>query len=159
MIFQKNDQNLENKPDLAEYTEQADSSSDDIETVVGPSVNVEGDLRSSGNIIVKGTVTGSVNTTKQLTVEKGAKIIASIKAGNALVSGEVKGNVKIKEALELTATSRVLGDISAKSLSVEPGAVIYGKVIMPGVDPAERKVARAVRRGKKAVASVTGSSS
>jgi len=153
MIFQKNNSNPEEEQELDGYVEPTQSSTDDVETVVGPSVNVEGDLRSAGNIVVKGTVTGSINTSKQLSVEKGAKIIANVKAGNAVVAGEVKGNIKIKEALQLTTTSRVLGDISAKSLSVEPGAVIYGKVSMPGVDPAERKASRIVRRSKKAVVS------
>ena len=146
MIFTKT-KDSEEYSETAEITEETPAQ-DDVETVVGPSVNVEGDLSSKGNIIVKGTVTGSVNTSKQLTVEKGARIIANVKAGNALVAGEVKGNMKIKESLELTASSKILGDITVKTLSVEPGAVLYGKVTMPGIDPADKKLARS-RRAKK----------
>lgn len=124
---------------------------DDIETVVGPSVNVEGDLSSAGNIIVKGTVSGSVNTTKHLTVEKGAKIIANVKANSASISGEVKGNLKVRETLELTSTSKILGDIAVKTLSVEPGALVYGKITMPGVETAEKKENRVVRRLRKEI--------
>lgn len=149
MIFQRH-----TTPNLAEPSSETEvksqsATSDDVETIVGPSVHVEGDLSSSGNIVVKGTVTGSVNTTKLLTVEKGAKIVANVKAGSAVVAGEIKGNVKIKESLELTSTSKVLGDMSVKTLTVEPGAMIYGKVTMPGVDVGESKVERLVRRAKK----------
>ena len=89
---------------------------------------------------------GNVNTSKMLTAEKGSKIVANIKAGNAVVSGEIKGNLKVKESLELTSSSRVLGDITAKTLSVEPGAVIYGKIIMPGVDASERKTLKNIKK-------------
>lgn len=106
---------------------------DDVDTVVGPSVKVEGDFASEGNIIVKGTVTGSVKTSKMLTVEVGAKIFANVRADNAVVSGSVKGNVKVSERLELTETAQVSGDIDCKVLSVIPGALILGKVSMKGI--------------------------
>ncbi len=112
---------------------------DEVETIVGPSVNVEGDFASEGNIIVKGTVAGSVHTSRHLSVEQGAKIMANVRAGSAQIAGEVKGNMKIKETLELTATARVLGDIEVKTLVVEAGALIAGKVMMPGLEGVEGK--------------------
>jgi cytoskeletal protein CcmA (bactofilin family) len=113
---------------------------DEVETVVGPSVNVEGDFASEGNIVVKGTVSGSVFTSKHLTVEMGAKIIANVRAGSATIAGEVKGSMKIKESLELVSTSRVVGDIDVKNLKVESGALLYGKVTMPGIESGEKSV-------------------
>jgi cytoskeletal protein CcmA (bactofilin family) len=113
---------------------------DEVETVVGPSVNVEGDFASEGNIVVKGTVSGSVFTSKHLTVEMGAKVIANIRAGSATIAGEVKGNIKVKESLELNSTSRVIGDVDVKSLKIESGAILYGKVTMPGVESSEKSV-------------------
>lgn len=108
--------------------------SDDVETVVGPSVNVEGDFSSEGNIIVKGTVSGSVKTSKLLTVEPGAKIFANLKAGSALIAGEIRGNVKVGEKLELTSTARVGGDVECQTLVVEAGALLCGKVSMKGLE-------------------------
>ena len=118
--------------------EEIQTNPDEVETVVGPSVNVEGDFASEGNIIVKGTVSGSVYTSKHLSVEPGAKIVANVRAGSAAIAGEVKGNMKIKESLDLMATSKVVGDIEVKSLSVEAGAIIYGKISMPGVELSEK---------------------
>ena len=106
---------------------------DDVETVVGPSVSVEGDFNSEGNILVKGTVSGSVQTSKLLTVEQGAKIFANVKAGNAVVSGSIKGNVKVDDRLDITSTAQIGGDIVCKVLSVEAGALIQGKVSMKGI--------------------------
>lgn len=117
---------------------------DEVETVVGPSVNVEGDFASEGNIIVKGSVTGSVHTSKHLSVEQGAKIMANVRAGSVKIAGEVRGNMKVQETLELTATGRVLGDVEVKTLIVEAGALIFGKIAMPGIEGVEPKT-RAVR--------------
>ncbi len=107
---------------------------DEIETVVGPSVVVEGDFSSEGNILVKGTVSGNVQTGKLLTVEEGAKILANIKAGDALVSGEIKGNVRAEDKLHVTESGRILGDIYCRVLEVESGAIIHGKVTMTDIE-------------------------
>jgi len=128
-------------PQQAVDVERVRVVSDDVDTVVGPSVKVEGDFASEGNIVVKGTVTGSVKTSKMLTVENGAKIFANVRAENAVVSGAIKGNVKVVERLELTETAQISGDIDCKILSVAPGALILGKVVMKGIslpDDSER---------------------
>lgn len=126
---------------------------DEVETVVGPSMQVEGDFASEGNIVVKGIVSGSVQTSRHLTVESGAKIFAHIKAGTATISGEVKGNVKVDGQVELTSTAQVAGDIECQVLVVEAGALLYGKVSMRGVDievPQVRSAKRAATRRAKA---------
>jgi cytoskeletal protein CcmA (bactofilin family) len=92
-----------------------------------------------GNIIVKGTVAGSVHTSRHLSVEPGARITANVRAGSAQIAGEVRGNMKIKEMLELTSTARVMGDIEVKTLVIEAGALVAGKVLMPGLEATETK--------------------
>jgi cytoskeletal protein CcmA (bactofilin family) len=121
-------------PDIALSQERReDGSHDEVETVVGPSVHVEGDFASEGNILVKGIVSGNVKTSRRLTVEEGAKIFANVKAGAAFISGEIQGNVKTDKTLELTSTARIAGDIHCDILVVEAGALIHGKVTMKGI--------------------------
>ncbi len=132
-------------------SEHKSYSDDTVETVVGPSVHVEGDFSSEGNILVKGSVAGNVQTSKLLTVEEGAKITANVKASEAVISGDIEGNIKVTEKIELTSTAKVLGDISCKTLSVEAGALVYGKITMKGLEkpPAKKKaLAKAVTRKK-----------
>jgi len=141
MIFQKTSSNkspFENQTAPEPVYEEDTRVNDEVETVVGPSVNVEGDFASEGNIIVKGTVAGSVTTSRHLSVEQGAKIMANVRAGSARIAGEVKGNMKVRESLELTGTARILGDIEVKTLIVEAGALIAGKLSMPGLETSER---------------------
>lgn len=122
-----------------------------VETVVGPSVHVEGDFSSEGNILVKGSVAGNVKTSRLLTVQEGARISANVRAGDAFISGEINGNVTIDNKVELSATARVLGDIVCKVLAVEAGALVHGRIMMQGIEPTDKGVVRkrGVTRGRK----------
>lgn len=138
MIFRRQNQTAEPVEEIEEQIEEQEvQSEDNVDTVVGPSVNVEGDFSSEGNIVVKGSVTGSVHTSKNLLVEPGAKIIANVRAGSATIAGDVRGNMKIREYLELTSTARIVGDIEVKTIVMEAGALIFGKVAMPGLEATE----------------------
>ena len=122
---------------------------DDVETVVGPSVHVEGDFASEGSMLIKGSVSGNVKTSKLLTVEQGAKIMANVRAGSAHISGEIRGNVKVKERIDLSASARIAGDISCLTLAVEPGALIHGKVTMKGLESEEKSTKKRPVRSKE----------
>jgi cytoskeletal protein CcmA (bactofilin family) len=100
------------------------------ETVVGPSVKIQGDLNSEGNIRIEGQVQGKVKTSQSVLVGNGAKIVADIMAGNAVIGGEVQGNIKIAGNLILQSTAVITGDISCQILRVEDGAHFSGKCSM-----------------------------
>lgn len=103
---------------------------EDIETIVGPSVKVEGDFASEGNIIIEGQVTGKIKTSKLLRVEEGAKVNADVSADSAIVAGEVRGNMKLLSTLELTPTAKIYGDIATKTLIISAGAIFHGQSLM-----------------------------
>jgi cytoskeletal protein CcmA (bactofilin family) len=100
------------------------------ETVVGPSVKIQGDLNSEGNIKIEGQVTGKVRTSQSVFVIPGAIIAADVLAGNAIIGGEIQGNLKIAGHLILQSTAKVLGDISCQILRMEDGAQFSGKCVM-----------------------------
>jgi len=100
------------------------------ETVVGPSVKIQGDLNSEGNIKIEGQVAGKVKTSQSVYVIGGAKIAADVLAGNAVIGGEIQGNLKIEGHLILQSTAKIAGDISCAILRVEDGAYFSGKCSM-----------------------------
>lgn len=102
----------------------------ETETVIAPSVRVEGDFVSEGNVRIEGMVTGSIATERDLIVGENAKITANVSARNAVVAGELHGNLRVFDRLELSATARVHGDIQAKVLSVAPGAMMRGQLVI-----------------------------
>jgi cytoskeletal protein CcmA (bactofilin family) len=109
------------------------SSNNETETIIGPSVKVEGDFVTEGNMIIQGTVCGTIKTSKNLRVGQNSKIFANVSADNALISGEVQGNVKVKGKLELTATAKIYGDIKVETLIIAAGSVLNGKCQMGSV--------------------------
>lgn len=110
--------------------EKESASVQETETIIAPSVRVEGDFVSQGNVRIEGSVTGSISTERDLLVGEAAVITADVSARNASVSGEMRGNLRIAERLELTATARVYGDIQAKILAVSPGAMMKGQLVV-----------------------------
>lgn len=116
-----------------------DSLNGQAETVVGPSVKIQGDLNSEGNIRIEGHVTGKINTSQSVYINAGATITADVFAGNAVIGGEVKGNLKISGHLVLQGTARIAGDITCSILRVEDGAQFSGKCVMSGTNGSTKK--------------------
>jgi len=100
------------------------------ETIIGPSVKVEGDFISQGNIQVEGSVSGTINTKGNLQAGEQSRINANIEATSAYIAGYVKGNITIHDRLELAPTSQINGDILAKILVVAEGAKLNGRCQM-----------------------------
>lgn len=104
--------------------------SNETDTIIGPSVKIEGNFVTEGNMIIEGVVCGSIKTSKSLKVGPTAKIFANISAHNALISGEIQGNLNIAGKLELTDSAKIFGDIKTSILSIASGATINGKCQM-----------------------------
>ena len=110
------------------------------ETIIAPSVKVEGDLVSQGNVLIEGIVEGSLRTERDLRVGERARISADVSATNATVAGEVRGNIVIAEKLELEPTARIFGDVKTKIFIVSNGAMVNGKIVMGDGSSDERPV-------------------
>jgi cytoskeletal protein CcmA (bactofilin family) len=96
------------------------------ETIVSTGMRIEGELRSSGNIRIDGTVTGKVQTSQDLVVGMGAQIEADIIAQNALIAGTVKGNVTVKNSLSISETGKIIGNIICTHISIKEGGHFAG---------------------------------
>ena len=112
------------------FKEEKAKSPKSIETTIGPTVKVEGDFTSQGDIIVEGVVQGNLKTKGRLRIGSVAKITADVEALSAYVAGEISGNITIKEDLDVKSTSKINGDIKVSELAIEKGAEINGKITM-----------------------------
>lgn len=105
---------------------------EDAQTVIGAGVKVEGTFVAFGNVIVKGQVSGTLETKNDLHLEEGALVDGDITAKNAYLAGEIKGNVRTEEQVVLDKGARLNGDLNCKVLSIEAGAVFNGRCSMGG---------------------------
>ena len=100
---------------------------EDTETIIGAGVKVEGTFVAAGNVVVKGQITGSVETESDLFLKPGGLIEADIKAQNISVGGIVKGNLEVANKIEMASTANVAGDVNCQILSMEEGATLSGR--------------------------------
>lgn len=94
---------------------------------------IEGDMKSNGDIRIDGVVKGNVNISGKLVIGEKGKVEGEVICANATVSGLLKGRAEVKELLTLTETAVVKGDVITGKLAVEPGAELSGTCSMGSV--------------------------
>lgn len=109
-----------------------DRKNQQVETIIGPSVSVEGNFSGSGDVIVEGQLTGTLKTDKSVRIGERAKVKADVQGNDVFVAGEVRGNVKVAGKLELAASARIIGNVEAATLVIAAGAVLHGRSVMAG---------------------------
>ncbi|MDB6453579.1 bactofilin family protein [Falsirhodobacter sp. 20TX0035] len=124
----------ESKPDTAAPRGKASPS------VLSSDLTVVGNLKTTGDIQVEGTVEGDIRA-HLLTVGESATIRGEIVADDIVVNGRVIGRVRGLK-VRLTSTARVEGDIIHKTIAIESGAHFEGSVQRQD-DP--------LQQGKKAI--------
>lgn len=101
----------------------------DAETIIGASIKVKGNFHGQGNIVIEGTLEGSLKTDANIFIGEKARVTANIEAKDLIVNGEIKGSIKVKSYLSLGGTAKINGDVQYGELSIERGAVINGQLI------------------------------
>lgn len=95
-------------------------------SVLSTDLHVTGNLKSTGDIQVEGTVEGDIRA-HLLTIGEGATIKGEVIADDVVVNGRIVGRVRGLK-VRLTSTARVEGDIIHKTIAIESGAHFEGSV-------------------------------
>lgn len=95
-------------------------------SILATDLTVVGNLKTSGDIQVEGTVEGDIRA-HMLVVAESATIRGEIVADDIVVNGRVIGRVRGLK-VRLTSTARVEGDIIHKTIAIESGAHFEGSV-------------------------------
>jgi len=109
-------------------------SAEKIETIIGPTADFNGHLKSDGGVRIDGTFEGLVETAGNVIVGENAKVLADVTARNVSVAGTVKGNITANGRLEILPTGRVWGDIHVSSFLIDEGGVFRGQSLMQDGD-------------------------
>lgn len=103
----------------------------EIGTIVGANVRLQGTLRDTSDITVHGVVEGEVASDKTVTITETSTVKGPVIADIVIVAGQVKGSIEAKTRLEILATGNVNGSIvTAGSLIIQDGAIFNGKSAM-----------------------------
>ena len=104
-----------------------------IDCLIGAGTTVEGNITFSGGLRVDGHVHGNVLAAEDkpgtLVLSEQARIEGEIRVSHVVINGTVVGPVYAVEYLELQAKADVTGDVYYRTLEIQLGAVVQGRLV------------------------------
>ncbi|TAG71296.1 MAG: polymer-forming cytoskeletal protein [Burkholderiales bacterium] len=112
-----------------------------IDSLIGASTTVQGDVNFSGGLRVDGHVRGHIHSTGDspatLVISEKAVVDGEIRVSHVVVDGSVNGPIYASEYLELLPNAKVVGDLNYKTLEMQVGATVDGRLLHLPSDSAE----------------------
>ena len=103
-----------------------------IDSLIGASTNIEGNLFFKGGLRIDGSVKGNViaetGQPSMLVISEHAKVEGEIRVAHLVVNGEIVGPVHSAELLELQPKARITGNVYYKALEMHGGALVSGQL-------------------------------
>lgn len=103
-----------------------------IDSLIGISTRIEGDLHFKGGLRIDGQIKGNViadpNEASMLVISEQARVEGEVRVAHLVVNGEIVGPVYSTELLELQPKARITGDVYYKALEMHGGALVAGKL-------------------------------
>jgi len=104
-----------------------------IDSLIGAGTRIVGDVHFTGGLRVDGEIDGAIIATpgkpSTLVLSEHARVTGEVNVTHLVVNGEVTGPVNVAEYLELQSKSKVTGDVHYKTLEIQLGAVVEGRLI------------------------------
>lgn len=99
-------------------------------TVIGEGLTIEGELTGDDEVVVHGTVRGTLTTSDAVSVASSGVGEADLTASSVTVAGQVTGNVAAQERVDIQAGGRLVGDVKSARFTIADGASFKGSVDM-----------------------------
>jgi cytoskeletal protein CcmA (bactofilin family) len=104
-----------------------------IETLIGQSIELDGDLNFSGGLHLDGKINGNVSSEKGsnsvLVVSEQGQISGDVSVPYAVINGTINGNVYASEKLELSNKACITGNVHYNVLEMASGASVNGNML------------------------------
>lgn len=127
--------------DLAKQPVSIDGRSESPHAVIGPRIQIRGELYGEEDILIQGRVEGKIEVKDNtLTIGPGGSVKANIGAREITVEGEVKGDVFADECVNVKETSNVRGNLVAPRISLADGAKFKGSIDMNATERNRAKI-------------------
>ena len=115
-----------------------------IECLIGAGTTVEGSIIFAGGLRVDGRVRGDVIAAEgksgTLVLSEQAQIEGEIRVSHVVINGTVIGPVHAAEYVELQPKANVTGDVHYRTLEIQLGAVVQGRLVYQSDSASENVV-------------------
>ena len=126
----------------------------DVVSVIGPGMEIVGDIKCDGTVRIEGKVEGSIRATKSVVVGKGGTVTGDIETQDVVVAGTVAGTVIGASRVELQETCRMEGDIRSRRIKLDEGGQVEGRFQMGKASAQPTPVAGGSSRAPEALGPV-----
>lgn len=124
-------QTQDEKPATGTIRTKRKSTDSGSAALIGPSIRIKGDLVGEEDLIIQGTVEGTINLHNNvLTIGENGRIDANLHATTINVEGELRGDLFGSEKVVIKKTGDVRGNITAPRVTLEDGAMFKGSIEM-----------------------------
>lgn len=106
-------------------------------SVLGPTLKFKGELHADEELLIRGTIEGSITHSQRLTVCPEGTVKANIRAQMIAVEGTVEGDLQAEKSVKVSETAHLKGNIHAPSVSIVEGAQFNGNIVMDGAKAAK----------------------
>ncbi|MDE0840745.1 MAG: polymer-forming cytoskeletal protein [Porticoccaceae bacterium] len=115
--------------------------------VIGPSVKIIGQISCAEDLLVEGSVEGSISSElHEVLIGVTGTLKADVRAHVVMVEGTVRGDITGLEKVVVCKTGNVLGNIDSPRVTLEDGAKFKGSIEMdPDVPAATLMAAKAFK--------------
>ena len=115
-----------------------------IDSLIGEGTVVEGNVIFNGGLRIVGRINGNVMSAgdqpSTLVLSERARVEGEIRVSHAVVNGTVVGPVYAGQYVELQTKCNVTGDVHYKTLEIQLGAVVEGRLVHEDEGPAQKVV-------------------
>jgi cytoskeletal protein CcmA (bactofilin family) len=125
-------------------------------SVLGPTLKFRGELSAQEDLIVQGSVEGSITHTQSLTIGAEGSMKGDIRARVILVDGKVEGDLYATESVNIRATAKVKGNVYAPRVGIAEGAFFQGQVEMQPSGAAVQEHSARLRQAAMSVTALDG---
>ena len=99
-------------------------------SVLGPTLRFKGELSAQEDLVVQGSVEGSITHTQSLTIGTDGSMKGDTRARVIVIDGKVEGDLYATEAVNIRATAKVKGNVFAPRVAISDGAFFQGRIDM-----------------------------
>jgi cytoskeletal protein CcmA (bactofilin family) len=102
----------------------------DRTSILGPTIQFKGELSAEEDLVIQGTIEGSITHKQRLTIGTGGTVRANVEAQLVVIEGTLEGDIRAEKSVAVKETARMTGNITAPSVTILQGANFNGSVDM-----------------------------
>ncbi|MFV0483963.1 MAG: polymer-forming cytoskeletal protein [Bacteroidales bacterium] len=99
---------------------------------ISKGTKIVGDITSTGDFRIDGTVEGNIVIEGRLVIGKEGVVKGQIKCKSLEAFGHLEGQLLVADFLQIKSTGKIIGEVSTSKLAIEQGATLDGKCSMKG---------------------------